>query len=228
MFVKKAFLSFVFLSGVSTAFSQVNMQIFGSLVLNLNKEFKGTAPGAGIRVEFNEEKFSMYGGLGYAAAITTKKQLEATSYYSGYPSPINVTATYKLPMYRLESGGRFYFIGQADKYDGINAFVGLGSEVIVVTNRPNYKDFDEEHYAFGDDYDGFGGNPDGTAKFTLHWLLTGGAGVEKALGKGNLFFNGGIAYPILSTEDPELAYPLKTLKPIPLTFSIGYKFSIGY
>lgn len=228
--MKKTLVSFVLLFAVSTTFSQVNMQIFGSLILNLNKEFKGTTPGAGIRVEFNEERFSAYGGIGYAAAITTKKKLVARNMYGGNPDQMEIPTTYKLPMYRLESGGRFYFIGQADNYDGINAYVGLGTEVILVTNKPKYENFDENNYTFDteSDYDIGGGNPDGTSKLTLHWGVTGGLGLEKNVGKGNVFFNGNISYMLLTTENPELAFPLKTLKPIPLNINIGYKFSIGY
>ena len=140
--MKKFLLLFVTISfGLTKAFTQLNFQAFGSYVLNLNKDYKGSAYGAGIRFEFgsNDAFMNKYVGFAYNAPIATHVINEAHAYSSlTDPQSIEVPTVYKIANYRLETGGRFYLSGAAHNYEGINTYLSGGVELIFAPKKPQH------------------------------------------------------------------------------------------
>jgi hypothetical protein len=221
------FLSLTFIAAKS--FSQTNIQAYGSFIRNLNPDFGGNTQGAGFRFEFgkDESSVSYYAGLAYALPISTKKELEARA-YSNFTSPstVEVTGLYKLPMYRLEGGARYYITGEAHNYEGINFYLNLGAEVIAVPNKPKYSYYDKEYYTLGFTPES-DVNEDGTEKLALNIMLAGGAGIEKNIGPGNLFAQITLAFPATQNGNSDISSSLEEFTPIPLNFNIGYKISLS-
>src|ERR1051325_9334302 len=93
----------IFSISAFSGFSQVNVQLFGSYVKNLNKDYKGITYGGGIRFEFGNEDATIYKyvGLAYTRPIITRFVQEARA-YSNFTSPetIDVETVYKIPNYR--------------------------------------------------------------------------------------------------------------------------------
>src|SRR4051812_38661364 len=183
--MKKIVLSLLIIVNVYSAFSQrhVNMQVYGSYVRNVNPDFRGTAPGAGLRIEtFKEDAvFSKYFGVHYTSPITLAEPAQANAKSSATdPSSMSITANYKVANYRLEYGSRYYFKGEANEYKGFNFYANMGVELWYFTNRLTYSGYDEELYEpqtfFTQDSDV---NPDGSDKFGLSFALAIGAGFEK-------------------------------------------------
>ena len=169
---------------------------------------------------------SYYAGLAYASPISTKQEIEARA-YSNFtePSTVQVTGLYKLPMYRLEGGIRYYITGEANNYDGINFYLNLGAEVMFVPNKPKYSYFNKQDYTLGYTPDS-DVNEDGTEKFALNLMLAAGTGVEKKLGPGNLFAHITLAFPATQNGNSDISSSLEEFTPIPLNFNIGYKIPL--
>ena len=225
--MKKIILFHIFIAVYSsTLLSQTNMQVFGSYVKNLNKDYKGLTYGVGIRFEFGKDDafFNKYIGFAYNGPITTHAINEARAYSSlTDPQTIDVPTVYKIPAYRLEGGGRLYFSGSAHNYDGMNAFLNCGAEVIFAPNHPEYTSYDQELYTLGytqtSDV-----NEDGTDKFALNLMLALGAGIEKNFGPGNIFLHVAIALPVIQNGTNS---DIEDFVPVPLNFNAGYKFSLS-
>jgi hypothetical protein len=225
--MKKIILSLVTSFIVLSASSQVNLQVYGSYVRNLNPDFKGKAYGTGLRLEFGEQESSLsyYAGLHYTSAISTKHEVEARAYSSATePSYVPVTALYKLPIYRLEGGMRYYFAGEPQAYDRVNFYANLGVEVSAVSNKPEYSYFDRELYTLGWSSDS-DVNEDGSEKLGLNLNIAAGAGIEKNLGPGNLFLHMTIAIPAFAQGDD--GSDLASFTPVPAGLNLGYKISLS-
>jgi hypothetical protein len=225
--MKKVILSLVISITVLSAYSQVNLQVYGSYVRNLNPDFKGKAYGTGLRLEFGEEESSLsyYAGLHYTAPISTKHEVEARAYSSATePSYVPVTALYKLPIYRLEGGMRYYFAGEPTAYDRFNFYANLGVEVSAVPNKPTYSYFDRELYTLGWSADS-DVNEEGSEKLGLNFNLAAGAGIEKNLGPGNLFLHITIAIPAFASGDD--GSDIASFTPLPAGLNLGYKIPLS-
>jgi hypothetical protein len=152
-------------------------------------------------------------------------ELEAQAYSNWTsPSSVPVTARYKQPMMRLETGGKWYISGDAENFEGLNWYVNGGVEVVYIKNDPTYSYYDKDNYTLGytDDSDV---NPDGTDKFGLNLHLAAGTGIEKNLGIGNLFIQATISFPVLhSNSTPD---DVESFTPIPLNLNLGYKIPLG-
>jgi len=223
--MKKFLLFPVFIAFCSSTLSQTNMQVFGSYVKNLNKDYSGSTYGVGIRFELGKDDafFNKYIGFAYNGAITTHAINEAHAYSSlTDPQTIDVPTVYKIPTYRLEGGGRLYFSGSAHNYGGVNAFLNAGAEVIFAPNHPEYASYDQDLYTLGftqtSDV-----NEDGTDKFALNLMLALGAGIEKNIGPGNIFMHVAIALPVIQNSNSDI----EGFTPLPLNFNLGYKFSLS-
>ena len=207
--------------------SQFNLQPYGSFVRNMNRYFKGNTFGGGIRAEFGDEgsRISKYFGLGYNIPIKTTYELEAEA-YSSFTSPdyVPVTATYSQPMYRAESGIRYYIAGESQNFEGINVFANVGAELIVTLNKPTYSDFDRENYTLG-----FSGdvNEDGSEKVAINAMIAAGLGIEKNIGTFNLFLHAGIALPATQLGNSDISENIESFSPTPLNVSLGIKIPIG-
>lgn len=202
----------------SLCYSQMNLQIKGSYVRNLEKEYAGNTFGTGFTLEFGgkSKSFNLYTGASYNFPLTIEKNFTARAYSSiTDPSTIDVAGRHKLSYYRFELGNRFYFVGESDNQEGVNVYVNLGTELLVVTNKATYQEFDRELYTLGSTGDV---NEDGSNKFANNFMFVVGAGIERNLGPGNIFLNAGIAIPAPQTSDD-----VTSIAPIPLNINLGYK-----
>jgi hypothetical protein len=210
-------------------FSQVNLQLFGSYVENLNKNSKGNTYGGGIRIEFGRDDatLSTYAGFAYNSPIVRHETLEARA-YSNFTTPetIPVEAVYKIPNYRLEFGSRYYISGSPHNYESVNFFINVGVEVNVAPNKPTYESFDRDLYTLGFT-EGSDVNEDGTDKVAINLMLAPGIGIEKNLGPGNIFAHIAIALPVTQNGGSDLSSAIEDFTPLPLNFNIGYKISLS-
>jgi len=228
--MKKRILTLVILIGIKgSIFSQVNLQVFGSYVKNLNKDYKGTTYGGGIRIEFGREDATLntYAGFAYTRPIITRITQEARA-YSNFTSPqtIDVETVYKIPNYRAEFGSRYYLTGSAHNYESINTFINVGAEIIFAPNKPKYESYDKDLYTLGYTSDS-DVNEDGTEKFALSLMIAIGGGVEKNAGPGNIFLHVAIALPVTRNGNTDISSSIVDFTPLPLNFNIGYKFPLG-
>lgn len=222
-----SFLSCLFV--FSASYSQVNLQVYGSFVRNLNPDYRTNTKGGGIRFEIAkpESSITKYFGAAYNLPMYTLATLEAQAMSSATdPSHVNVTARYKQAMIRLEGGGAYYLAGEGANFDGFNWSLHGGVEAVFIQNKPTYSHYDKEKYTLGytDDSDV---NPDGTGKFDIHLFLTAGTGVEKNLGYGNIFLQAAIAFPVTNVGGSNVASGLEDFTPIPLNINLGYKIPLG-
>lgn len=227
--MKKFLLLFALSTAFIPAFSQVNVQFFGSYVRNLNKNYKGNTFGGGVRVEFGDDEraFHTYVGFAYNRPILRRETLEARA-YSNFTTPetIPVEAVYKIPNYRLEFGSRYYLTGSAHNYEGINIFLNIGAEVNVAPNKPKYESFDRDLYTLG--YTSTSDvNEDGTEKVAINLMLAPGFGIEKTLGPGNIIAHITIAVPVTQNGGSDISASIEDFTPLPLNFNIGYKIPLG-
>jgi len=228
--MKKILLVFVLSTTcIVPAFSQVNLQFFGSYVRNLNKNSKGNTSGGGVRVEFGDDEKAMhtYIGFAYNRPIVRHETLEARA-YSNFTTPetIPVEAVYKIPNYRLEFGTRYYLTGSAHNYESINIFIHIGAEVNVAPNKPTYESFDRDLYTLGYTSDS-DVNEDGTEKVAINLMLSPGVGIEKNLGPGNIFAHITISVPVTQNGGSDISASIEDFTPLPLNFNIGYKIPLS-
>jgi hypothetical protein len=225
--MKKIYLSLASALAVISVSAQVNVQTYGSFVKNLNPDYKGKAFGAGLRFEFGgeESQVSYYAGLHYTAPITTKEELYAQAMSNMTdPSSVPVTASYKLPIYRLDGGIRYYITGGPAEYQAVNFYLNGGVELCFVPNKPTYSEFDRELYTLGYSPES-DVNEDGTEKRAINLALAIGTGVEKKAGPGNVFLQVALAFPAFAQGDD--GSDLAAFTPIPLNVNLGYKIPFG-
>ena len=206
----------------SLCYSQMNLQIKGSYIRNLEKENAGNTFGTGFTLEFggSRKALNLYTGASYNFPLSIDKNFTARAYDNFTdPSTIDVAGRHTLTYYRIELGNRFYFLGEADNYEGANIYVNLGGELLFVTNKASYQEFDRDLYTLGSTGDV---NEDGSNKFATNLMFVVGAGIERNLGPGNIFLNVGIAIPAPQTSDD-----ITSIAPIPLNFNLGYKIFFG-
>ena len=214
---------------ISQAFTQSNLQVYSSYVKNLNKDYKGNTFGLGFRIEFGKDDATLtkYAGFAYNAPIITHATNQAIAYSSlTDPYSIDVATVYKIPSYRAEFGGRFYFVGSAHNYDGINVFGNGGAEVIFAPNKPKYESYDKDLYNLGYT-EGSDVNEDGTEKFALNLMLVFGAGIEKNIGPGNIFLHAAIALPVTTNGNSDISSRIEDFTPLPLNINLGYKIPLS-
>jgi hypothetical protein len=212
----------------SSAISQVNLQLYGSFVQNLEADNKGSAFGGGLRVEFGDEDepFTYYAGIAYNSPIKTTRIIQAAAYSGGTnPPTVPVTATYKLSSFRTESGARYYFMGGLGNDNAFNFFANLGAELFLAFNNASFSNYDENLYGLG--YSGDSEvNDDGSQKFALNIMLAGGFGIEKNVGFGNLFSQVALSYPVIKPRTTIITSPVERLAPIPLNINVGIKIPL--
>jgi hypothetical protein len=228
--MKKSIFTLLILAGIkSSIFSQVNVQAFASYVINLNKDYKGTTYGGGVRMEFGKEDATIntYIGLAYTRPIITRINQEARA-YSNFTSPqtVDVETVYKIPNYRVEFGTRYYLSGSAHNYESANVFLNVGAEVLLAPNKPKYESFDMDLYTLGFS-EGSDVNVDGSEKLALSLMIAIGAGFEKNLGLGNVFLHTTFALPATRNGNSDISSSIVDFTPLPLNFNIGYKFPLG-
>lgn len=208
-------------------YSQLNLEMYGSYIHNLNKDFKNNTQGIGMRFEWGQDNadWTKYIGVAYCFPMHATSEIEARAFDNfTTPSTVNVVAKYSQPMVRLEFGGRLYFAGDASGFEGFNGYLNGGAEVVYIQNRPTYSAYDQDKYTLGftDDSDV---NPDGTEKFGLNLGLTFGFGLEKNIGPGNIFLQGAIGVPVLTKN--QTSSDIADFTPIPLNVNLGYKIPLG-
>jgi hypothetical protein len=223
------FISILIISIFSSTWSygQSNLELYGSYIHNLNKDYKNNTQGVGLRFEWGRgnESVTKYIGLAYGFPMHVTSELEARAYDNfTSPSTVNVTAKYSQPMVRLEGGGKLYLSGSGSSFEGLNSYLNGGAEVLYIQNKPTYSEYDKDNYTLGftDESDV---NPDGSEKFGLNLHITFGFGIEKTVGSGNLFLQCAISLPALHGNEP--ATDVQDFTPIPLNVNLGYKLPIG-
>jgi hypothetical protein len=219
--MKKIVLIFsLFCLTTSVSYAQVNLELKGSFVRNLDKDLAGNTFGTGFTLEFggNKRAYNLYAGASYNFPITVEKDLTArASNSSTNPSTTDVMARYELTYYRFEVGGRVYLVGDATNQEYINFHVNLGGEFLLVTNKAAYQDFDRSLYSLGW-FENNQTNEDGTYKYANNLMFVIGTGIDRKLGVGNIFLSASIAIPAPQNSDD-----LTPIAPIPVNVNLGYK-----
>ena len=223
----------IFLSALFCAslygFSQVDLEPYGSYINNTNGTFPAKTRGIGFRVALGRDDrwVTRYFGVAYSFPMSSQLNWEAQAIDTGTdPSSVDVTASYKQSMVRLEAGCKLYPVGRANKFTGVNWYFNLGLEGIYCSNKPTYSYYDETKYALGYAPDS-GANPDGTDKYSLGLDFHIGSGVEVGLGRGNIFVQGMIAIPGLRQSSARAEGEYESVVPLPKNINVGYKIPLG-
>jgi len=223
---KELYIILTFCLIVLTVKAQINIAPYGTFVRNLNKSTGGNTIGSGLLIEISKEEslFNIYVDASYCRPIITRSIVEGIAFNSGTnPSRIYVAALYKVPIYRLEFGNRFYITGSGRNKDGVNVFANIAVALTYTPCNARYELYNDDLYTLGF-METSQLNPDGTEKHGADILFVLGAGIEKKIGIGNLFFLTSIGIPTTQAGPNSSNSELSTFYPIPLNLSIGYKF----